>query len=199
LIIRFRKLHIAITGLVLSVLVIVLIAGIMTDRAWAGDLDLFTRHNYDLIMRWINFIILAVVAIKFGRKPLLQFLDNQKKSISQPFEKLEAQKKQAEAQVRESQKLLDNSRNRLKQLQDRIITDGQNQKDRIISEAQKEAQIMMEAAQNKIEGQRKMAYANVRAELIDMASELALARLPEVITSRDQDQMIHTWLEQAEK
>lgn len=180
--------------IVLVLASMVMIGGIFIQNAWAsGESSLFTRENWDLALRWINFIILAGVIVKYGRKPLLQFLDGQKKSITGSIDELESRKKEAEARVLESERQLDDSKNRLAQIEERIITEGQQHKEQLIADAQSEAKSMMASAQGKIEGQMKSAYAQIRTELVDMAADLALTKLPEVITDTEQNQWIDHW------
>jgi len=176
-------------------LAVVLAGSAFIDNAWAGDAALFTRHNYDLLMRWINFIILAVVIVKYGRKPLLQFLDNQKNDVTRSINKLEEKKKEAEALVVKSQGKLDDSRERLARIKEKIIAEGQNRKEQLIAEAQNDARNMMDSAKNKIEGQMKTAYASIKAELVDMAADMALEKLPAIITAEDQEQWTRRWFD----
>lgn len=175
------------------ILAVVLAGSAFIDNAWAGDAALFTRHNYDLLMRWINFIILAVVIVKYGRKPLLQFLDNQKNKVTRSIDKLEEKKKETEALVVESQAKLDDSGERLVRIKEKIIAEGQNRKEQLIAEAQIDARNMMDSAKNKIEGQMKTAYASIKAELVDMAADMALEKLPTIITAEDQEQWTQRW------
>ena len=144
-------------------------------------------------MRWVNFIILASVIIKYGRKPIMKFLDTQKKSITSSIEDLENKRQQTQALVRESEHQLADSQARLSQLKDRIVADGQNRKDQLISDAQNEARNLMASAQSKIEGQMKAAYADIKAELVDMAADLALSKLPQIVTADDQNQWLDHW------
>ena len=40
------------------------------------------RPTYDIIMRWVNFGILAFIFFKFARRPLKNFLSDKKNEIS---------------------------------------------------------------------------------------------------------------------
>lgn len=174
-------------------LAVVLAGSAFIDNAWAGDTAIFTRPHYDLLMRWINFIILAVVIVKFGRKPLLQFLDHQKNDVNRSIIKLEEKKKEAEALVQKSQSELDDSRERLARIKEKIIAEGQNRKEQLMAEAQNDARTMMDSAKNKIEGQMKTAYTSIKAELVDMAADMALQKMPAIITAEDQEQWTQRW------
>ena len=172
---------------------------VFIESAWAGDTGLFSRQTYDLVMRWVNFLILAAVAIKYGRKPILHFLDNQRKNVARSIEALEDQKKQAEAQVRESQRQLDDNQDRLIRIKERIIAEGQSNRDQMIADARNDARSMMDSTKSKIEGQMRTAYDGIKAELIDMAADLALTKLPAIISRDDQDQWVHRWFDSTEE
>lgn len=183
------------TSVRIAIMVTVLIASALMDSAWASNATLFTRQNYDLLMRWVNFLILVAVFIKFGRKPLLQFLDNQKKNVGRSIEDLEEKKKAAEALVLKSQDELKDSRERLARIKERIIAEGQTCKEKLIADAQNDARNMMDSAKRKIEGRMQTAYADIKAELVDMAADLALSQLPNVITADDQVKLAQRWFE----
>ena len=170
----------------------------LAGTAWAADTPLFTRQNYDLVMRWVNFFILAAVFLKFGRKPLIWFLDNQQKDISRSIEDLEAKKQEAEALVVKSRSQLEDSRERLARIREKIVAEGQRRKEQLIVDAQNDARNMINSAQNKIHGQMKTAYANIKAELVDMAADMALAKLPTLMTPQDQEQWVRHWIQSAE-
>lgn len=175
-------------------LIVILAGSVFIESAWAGDGTGFTRHTWDLMMRWINFFILATVLVKYGRKPLLNFLDGQKKNITRSIDDLEEQKKQAEALVQQSQQQLAESQERLERIKELIISEGRLRKEQMISEAQNDARILVETTQSKIEGQMKTAFADLKAELIDMAANLALEKLPHLVTDEDRHQMLENWL-----
>ena len=186
-------------GTIAKFLIVLIVAGgVFIESAWAGEASGFTRHHWDLIMRWVNFFILATVLVKYGRKPLLNFLDGQKKNITQSIDDLEEQKKQAEALVQESQQQLADSQERLERIKELIISEGRLRKEQMISEAQNDARILVETTQSKIEGQMKTAFTDLKAELIDLAANLALEKLPQLVTDEDRHQLLEHWLSSSE-
>lgn len=157
----------------------------------------FSRADWDLIMRWINFIILAALIIKYARKPLTDFLNNKKTDVAQLLEGYENQKKEAETKILESQKMLAESEKRLKIVEERIISEGERRKHKVIETAQVESRVMLETAQLKIEGQLREAHGKLKAEIIDLATQKAMAKIPAVLTDDDHDRLVHQWMEAA--
>lgn len=166
-------------------------------EAFAADKTGFSRADWDLIMRWVNFIILAALIIKYARKPLTDFLSNKKNEVAQLLDRYENQKKEAETKILESQKLLAESEKRLKVVEERIISEGERRKGKAIESAREESRIMLETAQSKIEGQLRDAYGKLKAEIIDLATQKAMEKIPAVLTVEDHDRLVSQWMEAA--
>ena len=62
------------------------------------------RPIFDLAMRWINFLILAFLIIKFSRVPIKKFLAGKKQDIADEIGGLEAEKEEILRQIDESKK-----------------------------------------------------------------------------------------------
>jgi F-type H+-transporting ATPase subunit b len=176
-------------------LVILLIAICWVTNAWAAEGSGFTRATWDEIWRWVNFIILFGVIIKFGRRPILNFLDKQKEDVAQSINKLEERKRDVQETLQESQRQLTASEERLASIKGRIISEGENRKAKIIADAQEESRILLETAQLRIEHQIREMHTQVKTELIDTATQIALTKLPGLLTSEDEDRMVGQWMD----
>ena len=155
------------------------------------------RSTFDLVMRWLNFVIIAIVLVKFGRKPIKDFLANRREEIDYKIKKFEQQKKAAEEKIEETTKMLEDSRDRLEKIKKRIVEDGEKKKQHIIAEAQHESRILLDGTQRKIENQIVEARNLIRSELIESAIELAEIRLPAEITAADQQKLFDHFMESA--
>jgi F-type H+-transporting ATPase subunit b len=190
-----RNYQIAIFGCYL----IVVIAGFVlcsADALAAEDVKNW-RSTFDLVMRWLNFVIIAFVLVKFGRKPIKDFLENRKEEIDYKIKKFEKQKQAAEEKIEETAKMLENSRDRLEKIKKRIVEDGEKKKQHIIAQAQQESRILLEGTQRKIQNQIVEARNLIRSELIDSAITLAEKRLPKEITADDEHKLIERYMEMA--
>lgn len=163
--------------------------------AWAADALPFTRATFDQIMRYVNFIILASLVIKYARRPIANFLNEKKLEVGMEIQRLEETKLQVENQSREIQIQLDAGQQRLSLIKEKIIAQGQNRKEQLITEAQADARLLMETARRKIESRISDAKDRLRSELIDMAADRAAAKLSVVLTPADQERMMRQWLE----
>ncbi len=190
-----RNYQIAIFGCYL----IVVIAGFVlssTDALAAEDIKNW-RSTFDLVMRWLNFVIIAFVLVKFGRKPIKDFLENRKEEIDYKIKKFEKQKQAAEEKIEETAKMLEDSRDRLEKIKKRIVEDGEKKKQHIIAQAQQESRILLEGTQRRIQNQIVEARNLIRSELIDSAITLAEKRLPKEITADDEHKLIERYMEMA--
>lgn len=159
----------------------------------AGDTGNW-RNTYDLVMRWINFGILAFVLVKFGKKPLKDFLHGQRDELEREIKKIEEEKESITDKIKEIKKLLDESDIRLGKLKERIIAQGEKEKQKIIENAMAQGNIMLEGAKIKIVHRLKQAKNTFRLELIDAACALVIEKLPDEITDKDNQKFIDIYL-----
>jgi F-type H+-transporting ATPase subunit b len=153
------------------------------------------RQMWDLIMRWVNFIILAVVIIKYARAPLKQFFKEKKVETSLTIKQLEEKKEKAEQKIRDGQILLKSSKDKLVLIKERILAEGQKHKEKIIEEARQESRLMLTNAEVKIENQIRHAADTIKIELINMAEQQAEAKLPQILARQDHDRLIEQWMD----
>jgi F-type H+-transporting ATPase subunit b len=155
------------------------------------------RPIFDLVMRWINFLILAFLIIKFSRVPIKKFLAGKKQDIADEIGGLEAEKEEILRQIDESKKQLENSRERLAVLKKRIVTQGEKNRQRIIDEAEQESKMMLKSAKQKVDSRIVEARQLLKSELIDSAITLATRLLPGKITEEDNQKFIDNFMSSA--
>lgn len=157
----------------------------------------YTRATWDLVMRWVNFLILVAVIVKYARTPVIDFLKGKRAETAHTIEEIDEKKRLAEEKIKARQIELQASKERLKLIQNRIVSEGQRQKEKMIAAAQQESRMMLETAHSKISGQIRDAHQTIRTELIETATQKALEKIPAMMTERDHDQMVHLWMEQS--
>ena len=170
---------------------------LLSVEALAADSSGDWRPIFDLVMRWVNFFILAFLLVKFSRLPIKNFLEGKKEDIARDIEELEADKKQKLREIDESRKQIENSKERLSQLKKTIIAQGEKNKIKIIEDAEQESKILLESAKQKIESRITDAREVLKAELVDDAIALAMKKLPEIITDQDNQKFIDAFIKSA--
>jgi F-type H+-transporting ATPase subunit b len=171
----------------------VLLAG-STD-ALAAETANNWRSTFDLVMRWLNFLIIVFVLVKYARKPIRDFFSNRRKEIDQQIKKYEQQKEAAVEKIEEANRLLKNSVARFEKIKKRIIEDGEKKKQQVIEDARQESMILLKGTRQKIENQIVEARNLIRLELIESAIALAEKRLPQEITAVDEQKLIDQFME----
>ena len=181
------------TGLLAGILSLHL----MSLDGYAAEGSSNWRPTYDLIMRWINFGIIVFVVYKYARKPFMNFLRGRKEKVAEEIKALETRKEEMIAKINQTQKDLEESDIRFKELKERIIQQGEKKKAEIIESAQHHSKMMLEDAKRRIDAHFLHTKDEFRAELIDRAMDMALERLPKEITPEDNDKFARLFLESA--
>jgi len=153
------------------------------------------RETYDIAMRWINFAILVFLFIKFVKTPLMNFLHTRGSGLEKDITDLENEKKKAEAKSRETLELIEKGEARIEEIKEKIINLGKDERERIINEARSRSQYMLEEMKKRVGGQIFQARRDFRAELVDEAIALAMEKLPQEITEKDNQNFIGSYLE----
>ena len=186
-------------GIFFYLIAMVLSLHFLGHDALAAEKSSSWRPIYDLILRWINFGIIAFVIVKYGKTPIMNFLRGQKDKLAQEINRLENEKKDAKAKITETLKSVDESEVRFADLKDRIIQQGEKKKTEIIESAQNQSKMMLEDAKRRIDSHFLQAKNEFRAELIDRAIDMAMERLPREITHEDNDKFTRLFLDSTSK
>jgi len=163
-------------------------------QALAADSTQSWRPTFDLVMRWLNFAILAFLIIKYARTPIRDFFKSRKMELADKIGKLEQEKQAALREVDENLKLLEDSSARFEELKQRISAQGERNKQKIIQDAQQESNILLDGAKQKIEHHIIEARNKLKVELIDSAIAIAMERLPKEMTAEDSRKWIDKFL-----
>lgn len=155
------------------------------------------RPVYDLVMRWLNFLILVGVIVRYARQPVKTFLQTRSAEVRIEIEALEEQKGKAVAAVAAIRQRLADSEERLKEMKARLLADGERRKQMLLEQAEVESAMMLKDAERKIDGLLHQAQASLRAELVDDAMDLAVERLPTVIAPEDQERLMSDFFQAA--
>jgi F-type H+-transporting ATPase subunit b len=155
------------------------------------------RPIFDLVMRWVNFLILAFLLVKFSRAPVKKFFEGRKQDIADEIRVLETEKEKMLGQIEESKQKLENSQKRLSELKKTIIAQGEKIRQKIIEEAELESKMMLMSAKQKMDSRIIEARQVLKGELVDRAIALAMDLLPEKITEEDNKKFIDAFISSA--
>jgi F-type H+-transporting ATPase subunit b len=190
-----EDLHIRLGWLLIVVGLGLLLSG---NTAWAAESAGGWRPVYDLVMRWINFLILVFVLVKYGRKPLKNFLKQRQQDIADQIGALENEKAAVLSEVDEKLKAIDDSQERFENMKARIMRQGEKRKQEIIEAGKTESAMRIDSAKRKIQHQIFTAQEQLRAELIDAAFDIALEKLPALVNDADNERKLQQFYAQIE-
>ena len=199
--------------------IVLMLLGLWTAAAWASETapssqvvydtylsrmidylkENYTRASWDLFMRWVNFLILVVVIVKYARAPVIGFLKGKRAETARAIELMDEEKRLAEEKIKEGRSKLKASQERLELIRDRIILEGKRKKEQMIADARQESHIMLASVRTKIDHQIRDAYRIIRVELVEAAAERALAKLPRIMTENDHERWVGLWMEEANR
>jgi F-type H+-transporting ATPase subunit b len=190
-----------------EVVIFILLAGVFwcvmagvagaAESSQEAQSSLFTRATWDLFMRWVNFLILAGLIVKYARTPVANFLKGQQAETARSIQRMEEKKRDAEEIIREGKSKLQDSKAQIERIAERMVSEGRRRKTEMIEDAKKESRMLLDSAQTRIEHQIQEASRTIRGELIEAAVEKTLIKLPKMISEKDNERMIDLWMEEA--
>ncbi len=166
---------------------------VFTSEALAAGSAGDWRPTYDLVMRWLNFIILVFLLIKFGKNPLMNLLSQRKGELQREISRVEEQRDKAQAKVKEVYTLLDESAERLEYIKEKIVKRGENRKKEIIRDGQKESKFLLQESERKLYAQFLSAKKTFQAEMVDEAMQVVFKKLPPQISDEDNQKLLNQY------
>ena len=161
-------------------------SALAADPAW--------RPTYDIVLRWVNFVILVAVIVKYSRDPIKDFLKLQKQDVVSQIAALDSEKSRIIGEIKEVKKQGEANRIRLLEMKDRLIAQGETRKQELVNQAKQQSAIMLEDTRRKLENRVVQAKAALKLELLDMAIEQAMIQLPDVLTDGDNQRLLDDYM-----
>jgi F-type H+-transporting ATPase subunit b len=179
--------------------VLAVVSGILllgTEASAANNSDDW-RPLFDLVMRWLNFGIIVFILVKYARTPIKDFLLSRREEVAREIEMVEEKKEAANKKIQDAARMLDESEVRFARVKERIIKEGETKKQKLIEDAKQESKILLESTMKKIENQLLDAQRAFKSELVDTAISLAMKKLPDEITTEDNQNFTNQFLARA--
>jgi F-type H+-transporting ATPase subunit b len=142
----------------------------------------------------INFLILVVFLVKVAKKPLKDFLANRRADISESLNEAEKLKENAETEFSEIRQKIDRIDDQVANITQLIEAQGIAQKERIIKNATTISDRLLKEAQEYSKFELRKAKQRLKEELVDMAIDMAMAKIQEKITPEDQDKLTSDYI-----
>jgi len=184
-------------GICCFIFAVVIGIHLLGSEASAADNSGNWRPVFDLVMRWLNFGIIVFILVKYARAPIRDFLLSRREEVAQEIERIEERKEEANQKIQDTARMLDESEVRFTRIKERLIQEGEIKKQKIIEDAQQESKILLESTKKRLENQLVDAKKAFKSELVDMAISLAMKRLPDEITTEDNQKFTNQFIASA--
>ncbi|MCF8055691.1 MAG: ATP synthase F0 subunit B [Desulfocapsa sp.] len=149
----------------------------------------------DLGFRVMNFIVLLIILVKFGAKPIANGLGARRTQIREEIEDLEIKKVEAERAYKQFSDKLESVEKDVETIVEKAVAQAEVEKARIIAAAEKSAEDIKRSAEmviaNEITGAKRSLKVNATEQAAVMAEELIVQNL----TSDDQVKIIEDYLD----
>jgi len=182
---------------VVKLLLVLCIAGVlvfMGAEAYAAVKVSPARKIWDTVMLFVNFGILVFIFLKFGRKPLVDFLRNQARKIEENLRSAESELQGARAKMSSEAEKLKEIEKRIQEIRAVLIDAAERGKQEIIEQAKLEAEHMLERAEAEAAYKLAKARKELKEELIDTAISLLEQRLKKGITVEDNERLVNQFV-----
>jgi len=164
-------------------------------EALGAEASVNWRPTYDIVMRWLNFGILIVLFFRYARKPLAAFLNGKSRQIAENIKSFEKEKEAIKTRVNELLKERKEGYEHLQRIREKSISRGELKKQKIIDDAKKESHLLLKNAKRKIEYEIMSAREKLQIEIVDQSIDLAMQKLPQLMTDQDTQNSLKIYLD----
>jgi len=142
----------------------------------------------------ISFVLLAVLLIRFLKKPVLSFLGQRQEQIKNSLEQAARKETESQAQLEVWERKISVLSQEISDLHQRISREGEMERKRIIEQAIEEGDRIRQQTLVVAEQEVKKARAALKREMVDLSLELAEKLLQEATHSQDQERLVKEFI-----
>jgi F-type H+-transporting ATPase subunit b len=154
------------------------------------------RTIWDTAWRFINFFILVYVIVRFGRKPLKDFISQQAEQKESEIRQAQAMKAQAQADYQEAETKLADMESTIRDLEKHMYESAERLKRDMLAEAEQNARQILDSSKEVAASKMRTAQANLKREMAEMVIAEAEKIIRQHISEDDQDRLIDEYVTQ---
>lgn len=148
------------------------------------------RVIWNDVWRILNFLILAFLMVKLGRKPIKDFVSGQKAGVAETMEAMEKAKAAAEAERREVEAKTAGLEQELTRIEDYLTEQAARERESMLTEARRESELIIARAETLSDRALREARQQLAEEMLDQAADIAAQTLREAINADDRARML---------
>ncbi|MEN8199769.1 MAG: ATP synthase F0 subunit B [Thermodesulfobacteriota bacterium] len=149
----------------------------------------------DLGFRVMNFIVLLIILVKFGAKPIANGLGARRQQIRDEIEDLEAKKVQAEQDYKQFSAKLESVEKDVDTIVEKAVAQAEVEKARILEAAEKSADDIKRSAEMAIANEVTAAKRDLKVSATEQAAVMAEELIVKNLTADDQVKIIEDYLD----
>jgi len=146
----------------------------------------------------VNFLVLVVVLVKFGRAPIKEFFKNRTAMIEQSLKEAQEAKELAQKTLIEVQKRLNNTDKEMEQILEAARKSGEKEKEAIIVEGERLKEKILAQAQSNIDFELQKARETIKSDAALVALEIAEKQIKEQLGQKEQETLIDDYIKRLE-
>lgn len=167
---------------------------LLTDASAAAEAASAGRKIWDNVMLFVNFFILLAIFLKFGRKPLMDYLRSVGAKIESDVNNLNGQLDDVKTTAQSEQDKIKSVDKYIKEIRESILEIGKKEKEKIITDGKFLAEKMVKDAHAYSEYRVAQAKRELTDEMVDKAIGLAGEKLKENISADDNENLINQFI-----
>jgi len=182
-------------GLVLGSAALLYAAGEHEGGKSAFEASLTPERLKDLGWRFMNFIALVIILVKFLKKPLADGLAARQKTITDEITALQDRKVEVEKNYRECEAKLAGIDEQVEAILANAKSQGEALKTRLIEDGARAAEDMKRKAEMAIQYELSEARSRLQEEIVDQATLMAEELIKSNLQESDQNAIVEGYLE----
>ena len=147
----------------------------------------------------VIFLLVLLILKKYAWKPLLDFLDQREKEISDSLAMAESAKADLEKVKEESEKILNEAKNQGKSIVSDSKQKAEDSANKILNDAKAKSDEFLVEAKSKIDLEKKRAIKEIKEEVVDLSLDLASQVLQRNVKDDDNNQFVQSSLKAMKK
>jgi len=151
----------------------------------------------DIAFQLIMFIILLALLKKFAWGPLMGIMQQREEHIAGEISAAEQSRQETQKLLEEQRNLLKEARNEAQVMIENAKKQGDVQREEIISLARTEAERIKESAKVEIEQQKEQAVAAIREQVASLSVMIASKVIEKELSVQDQEKLINEYIQEA--
>ena len=147
----------------------------------------------------VIFLLVLLILKKYAWTPLLDFLDQREKEISDSLAMTESAKADLEKVKEESQAILNEAKNQGKSIVSDSKQKAEDSANKILNDAKAKSDEFLVEAKSKIDLEKKRAIKEIKEEVVDLSLDLASQVLQRNVKDDDNNQFVQSSLKAMKK